>query len=135
MNDTQTLTTFLGWCSVINLGLLCVAAAALMLMKDWMTGIHSRMLGIDRSELPAMYFQYLANYKRLVLVLNVVPYNPQEEHVPQQVEDSPVQEHGGQDGQEIPGFGDQAMVPDNLLVFALRPEEKECKDYEICADQ
>ncbi len=74
MNDLQTLTTFLGWCSVINVVLLLVATAALVLMKDWIAGIHSKMLGIDRSELPPMYFQYLGNYKALILILNIVPY-------------------------------------------------------------
>ena len=74
MSDAQTLTTFLGWCSGINTGLLCVAVAALVLMKDRVANIHSRMLGVDRSELPAMYFQYLGNYKIFILIFNLVPY-------------------------------------------------------------
>jgi hypothetical protein len=69
-----TLTTFLGWCSVINLGLLCLATIMLGTLKNWVMGTHSKMLGIDEAELPGLYLQYLSNYKVLVLVFNVVPY-------------------------------------------------------------
>ena len=74
MNDLQTLTTFLGWCSVINMGLLLFSTALLMLMKNFVAGLHSKLLGVDRSELPAMYFQYLGNYKVFIIVFNIVPY-------------------------------------------------------------
>jgi hypothetical protein len=74
MSDLQTLTTFLGWCSVINMGLLLFSTAALMLMKNFVARMHSKLLGVDRSELPAMYFQYLGNYKVIIIVFNIVPY-------------------------------------------------------------
>jgi hypothetical protein len=56
MNDLQTLTTFPGWCSVINMGLLLFSTAALMLMKNFVARMHSKLLGVDRPEFPAMYF-------------------------------------------------------------------------------
>jgi len=74
MNDAQTLTTFLGWCTAINMALLCVTSLLILAFRDWLVGIHSRMLGIDRSELPAMYFKFLSNYKVLIIVFNFVPW-------------------------------------------------------------
>ena len=74
MNDAGTLTTFLGWCTVINMVLLCLSTLALALMKDWVAAIHSRMFGIDRAGLPALYFQYLGNFKVFIIVFNFAPW-------------------------------------------------------------
>lgn len=74
MNNIDTLTTFLGWCSVINIVMLCVATLMLMAMRNTIIAIHSRMLGISPEALPMAYMQYLANYKIAILMLNLVPY-------------------------------------------------------------
>jgi hypothetical protein len=74
MADIQTITTFLGWCSVINIGLLMFYTIWLMAFRNLTKSIHSALLGIDQDELDSIYFQYLANYKLAVIVLSIVPY-------------------------------------------------------------
>ena len=65
---------FFGWCSVINIGVLLVSSVLLMLLKEPISAIHGKMFGVDPSDLPSTYFQYLANYKIAIFVLNIVPY-------------------------------------------------------------
>jgi len=74
MTDIQTVTTFLGWCAILNIGLLFFYAIWLVLFRDFTKRTHSAMLGIDHDKLDSIYFQYLANYKLAVLIFNIVPY-------------------------------------------------------------
>lgn len=68
------LTELLGWASVLNLGMMIVAAVLMMTMKSFMMSMHSKMFDIPESELAAIYFNYLANYKILTFVLIIAPY-------------------------------------------------------------
>lgn len=70
----EQMTVFLGWCSAINLGLLILSTIMLVLMRDFVSQIHSRLFGVEADKLRYYYFQYLGQYKLLVLVFNVVPY-------------------------------------------------------------
>ena len=74
MTDILTITTFFGWCSVINIGLLMFYVIWLMTFRSLTKSIHSALLGINQDELDSMYFQFLGNYKLAVIVLNIVPY-------------------------------------------------------------
>lgn len=74
MNDLVVLTEFLGWCTVINFALLSLAAIGLMTMRSLVVPIHARMFRIDAEDIAKYYFQYLAQYKMLVIVFNLVPY-------------------------------------------------------------
>lgn len=65
---------FLGWNSVINIGFLLLATALLIAMKSSIQALHSRLLGVSVSDLPALYFEYLGRYKLLIIVFNLVPY-------------------------------------------------------------
>ncbi len=74
MSSLETLTAFVGWCTVINIGLLMVAAVVLGLMRGPISQIHAKMFDLNESHLSRGYFQYLAQYKIAILVLNLVPY-------------------------------------------------------------
>jgi hypothetical protein len=74
MQDINTLVTFFGWCTLINIVMLCAATLMLTAMRDFVSSIHSKMTGLGQSELSIAYFQYLANYKIAILMLNLVPY-------------------------------------------------------------
>lgn len=67
-------TMFLGWCTVVNMGILVIATLFLTLFKRVVIRFHSKAFGINASELPTIYFNYLANYKIVVLVFNFAPY-------------------------------------------------------------
>lgn len=74
MMDINTLTTFLGWCAILNIGVLLFSTAAVLLMRETISNIHSKMFGVSESNLPSAYFRYLANFKIAIIVLNIVPY-------------------------------------------------------------
>ena len=74
MTDIVTITGFLGWCAVINMGLLMFYTVWLRVFRDFTKRVHSKLLGVDPDRLDVIYFQYLANYKLAVIVLNIVPY-------------------------------------------------------------
>ena len=74
MITSEVLTGFLGWCTVINFGVLLVTSVMLILARGSMSRTHGKMFGLDETDLARAYFQYLAQYKILALVFSVVPY-------------------------------------------------------------
>jgi hypothetical protein len=74
MNSLDTITQFLGWCTVINMGILAFVAILLMTMQGTAVRMHSRMFGVNEAALPRIFYQFMANYKVLIVVLNLVPY-------------------------------------------------------------
>jgi hypothetical protein len=74
MISIEGLTTFFGWCSVINVGVLVFTTVVLMLMKDAISSIHAKLFGVNQENLPLIYFEYLGHYKIAILVFNLVPY-------------------------------------------------------------
>ena len=74
MNSIETIREFLGWCSVINIGMLFLSTIMLISMRGWIIKIHANMTGVSEAELPVIYLQFLGNYKMLIIILNLVPY-------------------------------------------------------------
>jgi len=74
MNSIETIREFLGWCSVINISILILAAIMLIVMRGWVVSFHAKTSGVDETDLPKIYFEYLGNYKILIFVFNIAPY-------------------------------------------------------------
>jgi len=72
--DINQITTLLGWCTAINIGILAFSAISLFIFKDLVLKTHSKLSGVNTSKLPTLYFSYMANYKIGILILNLVPY-------------------------------------------------------------
>lgn len=70
----ETLTTFFGWMTVLNIGFLIITTVLLLAMQNWVTGVHARMFKMDEADVRKAYFAYLAKYKTLTLVFALVPY-------------------------------------------------------------
>jgi len=68
------LTEFFGWASIFNIGFLTLATLGIIIMREKITTIHSKMFGIKAEDLSPIYFNYLANYKILSLIFCVAPY-------------------------------------------------------------
>jgi hypothetical protein len=68
------LTEFLGWVSILNIGMLLFAGFVLVIMKSFVTGVHSKIFSIPEDELPAIYFKYLSHYQTLTLIFAIAPY-------------------------------------------------------------
>jgi len=74
VDSLDSITRFLGWCTVINLGMLVFASLVLVAGRDPISRIHAGMFALSESELSRAYFQYLAQYKIAIFVFNLVPY-------------------------------------------------------------
>lgn len=74
MMNVEWLTTFLGWCTVINVIGLALATLMFMLMREFVTRLHSKMMGVPQADMPIVYMQYLSNYKVAAIMFNLVPY-------------------------------------------------------------
>lgn len=70
----EQLTAFLGWSSLINIGILLISTLFVVWRRDFAIKIHSSMFDLDPQAVPKMYFDYLGRYKLLLLVFNIVPY-------------------------------------------------------------
>jgi hypothetical protein len=74
MFTIETLTALLGWATLINICILIMASISVMLMRNAMISLHGKMFGLDSVDLSRAYFQYIAQYKIAIFVLNLVPY-------------------------------------------------------------
>ncbi|PKF55464.1 DUF6868 family protein [Alteromonadales bacterium alter-6D02] len=74
MLDVNQMTVFLGWCTVINIGILSLTSLFLFVFKDFVMKVHEKITGVSSLTLPTLYFSYLANYKLAILMLNITPY-------------------------------------------------------------
>ncbi len=72
--NIETIREFLGWCTVINFGLMAFGLVKLLLIRDWASGVHTKMFGLDEASVRGAYFQYFVNYKIAILVFNLGPY-------------------------------------------------------------
>lgn len=72
--DLGLLSEFLGWCLAINVGLLCFSTISILLMMNSIIKVHQRMFGLEPIALKQSYFNYLANYKIAIIILNLVPF-------------------------------------------------------------
>lgn len=74
MMTLETLTELLGWSSAVNIAILLVSTLGVIAMRRAIAGIHSQLFGLDEKDLGRAYFQYLAQYKVAIIVLNIAPY-------------------------------------------------------------
>ncbi|EEF80999.1 DUF6868 family protein [Methylophaga thiooxydans] len=70
----DALTTLFAWMTVINIGLLLFSTLMLTVFKSFVIRIHHRLTGLEANKLEPAYFHYLALYKILIIVFNLVPY-------------------------------------------------------------
>ena len=74
MITLHELTIFLGWSSLINIAFLLFSTLMVVVCRDWAVKTHCKMFDLDPAVVPKMYFEYLGQYKVLILVFNLVPY-------------------------------------------------------------
>ena len=74
MNNIDNLTTFFGWCSVINIAVLLFSTLLIIVLKEPVSKIHVKLFGLEQSRVSEAYFRYLGHYKIAILMFNVAPY-------------------------------------------------------------
>ena len=70
----KTLKTFFFWMTVINFLILVISTVGVVMLTQEMKVIHSQMFQVPSDELSQVYLEYLAWYKLLWMIFNLVPY-------------------------------------------------------------
>ncbi|CAA6828204.1 MAG: Unknown protein [uncultured Sulfurovum sp.] len=74
MESLLVLESFFGWCAVINVGLLLLTLFIIVVFRDAISHLHAQIFKIPKEEVVRAYYHYIALYKIIVIVFNVVPY-------------------------------------------------------------
>ena len=70
----KTLKTFFFWMTLINFLILVISTVGVVALTQEMKVIHSQMFQVPSDELSQVYLEYLAWYKLLWMIFNLVPY-------------------------------------------------------------
>ncbi len=74
MNNLEILREFFGWCTIINVAILLLSTLLIIALRSKVASLHGSLFSLDEKDLSRAYFQYLAQFKIAVIVLNIVPY-------------------------------------------------------------
>lgn len=72
MNSIKILATFLGWCTIINFGILLLGALIWILAIPYTSQLAASM--ISPREVKVSFFNGLMIYRAGIVFLNLVPY-------------------------------------------------------------
>ena len=64
----------LGWCTLINMGMLLFWFLMLIFAKGLVYKVHSRWFKLSEEQFDKIHYSGLAHYKLAIFVLNLVPY-------------------------------------------------------------
>jgi hypothetical protein len=70
----KRLVAFFGWMLVINIGLLILTFLGLTALRGVLYPIHSAIFAVNVDDLARIYLEFIAEYKSLIIVFNLVPY-------------------------------------------------------------
>ncbi len=70
----ETMRAALGWCSIINMGLLLWWFFAITVLHDWVYRFHSKWFKLSVESFDRIHYAGIAFFKIAVFVLNIVPY-------------------------------------------------------------
>nr|WP_174839966.1 hypothetical protein [Ruegeria sp. HKCCC2117] len=60
--------------AALNIAVLLFTTVMVLLLQDWIAGIHGKLFQMEQQDVKRAYFRYLANYKILTLVFCIVPW-------------------------------------------------------------
>lgn len=72
--NIEMIREFLGWCTVINYGLIIVALIKMALLRDWKKKVNAKLFGLDEASVQRAQMQFFVNYQLAIVVFNLTPY-------------------------------------------------------------
>ena len=72
--EISKLRLILGWCCVLNFGLIFILSLFFLFGIDWVYNIQSSYIFIPREEYNSIWFLTIGIWKILVIVFNLIPY-------------------------------------------------------------
>lgn len=70
----EQITVFLGWSTLINIGLLMFSLVFLTAFRAPILRLHGALFGVSSDELMPRYVGFIAQYKLLIIFFNLVPW-------------------------------------------------------------
>lgn len=74
MISIEVLTTFFGWCVVINFLILALGAFVHIIFRQDLARIVAKLFGVSTEEANNTFFHLIQQYRLLLIVFSVVPY-------------------------------------------------------------
>ena len=68
------MATFLGWCTLINSGLLILWGVIFLFGRRWIFSIHSRWFELSEERFNQIHYNGMLFYKIGIILFNLVPY-------------------------------------------------------------
>ncbi|MDP6903630.1 MAG: hypothetical protein QF406_04210 [Verrucomicrobiota bacterium] len=70
----ENLRTFLGWCTILNMGILVVWSLAFVFARDLVFKVHTRWFRISEERFDEIHYTLMGYYKLAVFLFNLAPY-------------------------------------------------------------
>ena len=70
----ELITAMLGWCTLINFGLLMWWFLFTAIAHDWTYRLHTKWFKISQERFDAIHYSLMGIFKMGVIVFNLVPY-------------------------------------------------------------
>ena len=72
--DLVRLQDFLLWSLLVNAGIYLISLVGVLSLRRFMCKIHAKLFGVNEETVNKVIYQYLAIYKLLLIVFNLVPW-------------------------------------------------------------
>ena len=72
--NIETLTTLLGWSTVINWGILFLWFLMMVIARNWVYQVHTQWFNINKERFEEIHYQLMGLYKLMIILFNLVPY-------------------------------------------------------------
>ncbi len=70
----EVIRSVLGWCMVMNFGVLLVWFLFFVLVKGWVYRMHTQWFKVSEERFNVIHYQAIAYFKLAIIFFNVVPY-------------------------------------------------------------
>lgn len=70
----ELMIKFLGWCTVLNIGLLIWWAAFIIFAHDWVFRFHGKWFNLNYEQFDMVHYAGIAFYKLSIILFNLMPY-------------------------------------------------------------
>jgi len=70
----EFIRNFLGWCALINYGVMALWFFMFVFAHDWMRSVHGKWFTISNERFDEIHYYLMGWFKLLIFVFNLVPY-------------------------------------------------------------
>lgn len=74
MTSMETLATFFGWCTILNVGVVLIILFFISVFHEFGGDLSAKTFGVTKAEAKATFFRIFMQYRVAIAALNFVPY-------------------------------------------------------------